>query len=584
ACYVIVEKILGRDEELRPDWDLHGTTGYEALNLLNGVFVEAAGRAAFDKLYERFTRRAENFGDLVYRCKKLILRVAMSSELHVLARRLERIAEQHRYTRDFTLNSLQYTLGEVIACFPVYRSYTRGGQAEVGTADRRHITAAIREAKRRNPATAPSVFDFIGALLLLEDPEGLDGGQRGARREFVLRFQQLTGPVMAKGLEDTACYRRYPLASLNEVGGEPERFGVAVEDFHRENERRLAAWPHGLVATSTHDTKRGEDVRARINVLSEMPARWYRAARRWQNLNLAHKTRLDGGAAPDANEEYLFYQTLVGAWPLDPPDEVARAEFVTRIEEYLVKAIKEAKLHSSWISPHEEYERAAREFVRAALAPGPENRFLAEFAEFHAPVARAGVFNSLAQTLLKITVPGVPDFYQGSELWDFNLVDPDNRRPVDYALRQGLLSSLGAEENGDAAALVERLAASPGDGRLKLYLTSRALAFRGEARELFDAGTYVPLRAEGGRDHHVVAFARAAGGRAAVVAVGRFFSRLEPAIGGEAWGGTELALGNGLASGEYREVLTGKVVGAAGGALPLGEVFAHLPVALLERR
>src|SRR5581483_10446412 len=355
-CYVVVEKILGRDERLRDPWAAYGTTGYDFLNLLNGLFVEAQSERAFRKLYERFTAQRQNFADVAYESKKLILRVAMSSELHVLARRLDRISEQHRYSRDFTFNSLEDALGEVIACFPVYRTYIRPHQTEASDEDRRYITVAIRRARYRNPALSPSIFEFIESLLLLRHPEGITADQEHERREFVMRFQQLTGPVTAKGIEDTTFYRFYPLASLCEVGGEPSRFGIAVETFHRLNEQRLSRWPHTMLATSTHDTKRSEDVRARINVVSETPGRGYRAGRRWENLNREMKKTIDGRAAPDANEEYLLYQTLIGAWPFVIDGEDEYQSFVRRIEEYLIKAIREAKVHSSWLHSNEEYE------------------------------------------------------------------------------------------------------------------------------------------------------------------------------------------------------------------------------------
>src|SRR5215470_16282943 len=322
-CYVVVEKILGHDERLRESWATFGTTGYDFLNLLNGLFIESQNARAFRNLYRRLAGVESEFVDVAYRSKKLILQTAMSSELHMLARRLDRISEQSRYTRDFTLNSLQHALAEAIACFPVYRSYIRPKADEVGEEDRRYISRAIRNAKRRNPTVSASTFYFIESLLLLRDsevverPEMIDDDGRRERREFVMRFQQLTGPVAAKGIEDTAFYRFYPLASLCEVGGEPSRFGVSPATFHRRNRERLALWPHAMLASSTHDAKRSEDARARINALSEIPARWYRAARRWQNMNRELKAVIEEQPAPDANEEYLLYQTLLGAWPLD---------------------------------------------------------------------------------------------------------------------------------------------------------------------------------------------------------------------------------------------------------------------------
>jgi (1->4)-alpha-D-glucan 1-alpha-D-glucosylmutase len=589
--YIVVEKILSHGELMRPDWPAHGTTGYGFLNQLNGVFVERDNEAGMRQLYKRFTGGSPNFADLIYECKKLILRVAMSSESHVLARRLDRISEQRRFSRDFTLNSLQYALDEVIACFPVYRSYTRKGQAEVCQEDRRHILKAIGEAKRRNPATSPSILDFIGKLLLLEDPAGLTEEQQDARRDFILRFQQLTGPVMAKGVEDTAFYRYYPLASLNEVGGEPQRFGITVEEFHGLNAQRMVERPHGLSATSTHDTKRGEDMRARINVLSEIPSKWYRAICRWKEINRDKKNRIEEEEVPDANDEYLLYQTLIGSWPLEPMYSATYAEYVRRIQEYMIKAMREAKVHTSWISPNEDYERATRQFIETILKLEKTNNFLRSFAEFHAPIARAGIYNALAQTLLKITAPGVPDFYQGTELWDFNLVDPDNRHPVDFAKRRELLTSLAPNDDGDLTELVSQLIANPKDGRIKLYLMSRALRFRRERQPLFAEGDYLPLAASGRKESHIIAFARASANQTAIVVTGRFFTRLgdlnQPPTGSEVWGDSAVALNYVSAAGLYRDVFTGQLIRAerigGGVELPLAQVFAHIPLALLER-
>ena len=590
-CYIVVEKILGHDELLRPDWPVYGTTGYEFMNMLNGVFVEHTNGQAFRELYTLFTGLTSSFSDILYESKKLILRVAMSSELNVLSRRLDRISEQHRYSRDFTLNSLQDALSEVIACFPVYRTYVRAKQWQVNADDRLHIKSAIRAAKRRNPAISESVFDFIGSVLLLKDPEGLTEAERSERREFVMRFQQLTPPVTAKGLEDTAFYRFYPLASLNEVGGDPAIFGITLERFHRKNQDRLENWPHSLSATSSHDTKRSEDVRARINVLSEMPGDWNRAIHRWQRLNRDKKAYLDGAEAPDANEEYLLYQTLVGAWPLGPLDHETHKQFVARIQEYMNKALKEAKVHTSWINPNEAYDQAVREFIDRILEPNPENQFLMDFIELQNTTAQAGMFNSLSQALLKITSPGVPDFYQGTEIWDFSLVDPDNRRPVDYERRKALLASLREEEQGDQISTVNRLMRSLEDGRIKLYVTNRALAFRRSNRELFATGEYLPLNVEGKQNGHVVAFARKLGELEVIAAASRFFIKLgvaaRPPLGSEVWGDSVLALEGKLLPGTYRDVFTGRKVQAlnrdGGYYLPLAEVFANLPVALLER-
>ncbi|HEX8556779.1 MAG TPA: malto-oligosyltrehalose synthase [Pyrinomonadaceae bacterium] len=591
AFYVVVEKILGHDELLRREWPVHGTTGYEFMNLLNGVFVDAANGQALRELYADFTGGRVRFTDLLYECKRLILKAAMSSELYVLSRRLWRIAERSRYTRDFTQNSLHHALTEVIACFPVYRSYIRRTQESVSPDDRLNINAAVREARRRNPAQDATVFDFIGSLLLLKDPKGVTPQERAERRDFVLRFQQLTSPVTAKGLEDTAFYRFYPLSSLNEVGGEPALLGVSAERFHARNLDRRESWPDTLSATSTHDTKRGEDTRARINVLSEIPEEWNRALHRWREMNRGLKSSPGGEGAPDANEEYLLYQTLVGTWPLEGVGEGARGEYTRRLQEYMQKALKEAKLHTSWINPDEEYERAVSEFVAALLDPASSADFLSDFEQFQRLTTRAGLLNSLSQTLLKTCAPGVPDFYQGTELWAFTLVDPDNRRPVDYEARRALLASLRDVGGGDVGEFAGGLLERPGDGRVKLYVTSRALNLRRERAALFARGSYAPLAARGRNAGNVVAFARALDGEAVVAVAGRFFTRLGVGregplrLGREAWGDTALRLEGveGVEGARFRDVFTGREFEARDGALPLAELLSPLPVALLTK-
>jgi (1->4)-alpha-D-glucan 1-alpha-D-glucosylmutase len=589
VCYLAVEKILVRDERLRPDWAVHGTTGYEFLNLVNGLFIDPAAERQFYELYARVTGQPVRFGDMAYQSKKLILDATMSAELHVLARRLDRISEQHRWSRDFTLFTLQEALAEVIACFPVYRTYIRATMNMVGDEDRHYILSALRTAKRRNPAMSESIFDFIASVLLLQDPEGIGKPERAERRDFVMRFQQITGPIMAKGIEDTAFYRVYPVASLNEVGGNPERFGVAVETFHRQNSERQANWPVTMLTTSTHDTKRSEDVRARINVLSEMPRDWERALQRWQALNRDKKAELDGTEVPDATEEYLFYQTLIGAWPLQPMDEMAHERFVARLERYMEKALKEAKLHTSWINPYDAYDQAVKRFVREVLRPEADNRFLDDFRRYQNRVAQAGMWNSLSQTLLKITSPGVPDFYQGNELWEFSLVDPDNRQPVDFGKRAMLLDDLQRRETKGLVSLLRDLVARRTDGRIKLYITYAALNFRRTHRDLFERGAYRPLTVSGAQEHHVVAYARHLGHRWALVAVPRFVIKLSPSsrppVGKRLWKETQFHLPEG-APASWQNVFTGESLrtsdrGMAERGLFVHEVFRRLPVALL---
>jgi (1->4)-alpha-D-glucan 1-alpha-D-glucosylmutase len=586
--YVVAEKILTGHEPLRTDWAVEGTTGYGFLNLANGLFVDHTKEKAFHLLYRRFTGWAVAFDDLVCDSKRLILQVAMSSELNVLARKLDRISEQHRWSRDFTLESLRDALREVLAAFPVYRTYVRGDKMEVDPQDRRQVTTAIREAKRRNPAISESVFDFIQSVLLLERPSGVDDRQQAERQLFVMRFQQLSSPVMAKGVEDTAFYRYYPLASVNEVGGDPSRFGVSINEFHRRNLIRRELWPNSMSASSTHDTKRGEDVRARINVLSEIPGDWYRAIRRWRGLNRVAKTVVGDRLAPNANEEYLLYQTLSGTWPLLPMNAEEHGRYIRRIDGYMQKALHEAKVHTSWINPNAGYEEAVSKFVERVLEPTPENAFLQDFRQFQAPIARAGVFNSLAQLLVKIASPGVPDFYQGNEIWAFDLVDPDNRRAVNYEARRQMLASLRVQAERSRPALMDRLRENPCDGAIKMFITSEALRFRRDHAELFSQGSYTGLAAEGSRARHVVAFARATKNQMLLALTGRFFLKLCNSHGkpiGDVWGNTTVALPKKAAHESFKNIFTGQTVTArqADGrmVLPLNEVFSQCPVALL---
>jgi (1->4)-alpha-D-glucan 1-alpha-D-glucosylmutase len=587
-CYVVIEKILAPDERLRDHWAVHGTTGYDFLNLVNGLFVDPQGQDSVQECYARYTGRTQPFAEVAYDSRKLILDVTMSSELHVLARRLERIAEQHRWSRDFTLFSLQEALREVIACFPVYRTYIRTLHTGVDAEDQGHITRAVSMAQLRNPAMSASIFDFIAEVLLLRDPGRLTAAQHTERWDFVMRFQQLTGPVMAKGLEDTAFYRTYSLVSLNEVGGGPASCDTAVEVFHQHNAERLAQWPSSLLTTATHDTKRSEDVRARINVLSEIPDEWERAVQRWQAWNRDKKEILNGVEVPEANEEYLLYQTLVGAWPLTPLDDTARARCIERIVQYMEKALKEAKVHTSWINPQKAYDQAVRSFVQGILTPHTAPRFLTDFERFQARIAPAGLLNSLAQTLLKITAPGVPDLYQGTELWDDSLVDPDNRRPVDFSSRSAYLAELQQRESEGLLPLVQELLAQWGDGRIKLYVTYKALHCRRRHATLFRDGDYLPLPCSGARREHVVAFARRREHTWVLVVVPRLLMQLSVRrwlpLGRRAWGQSALLLPP-EAPRTWHNILTGEVLTGAATAqaqrLPLQTIWQHCPVALL---
>ncbi len=593
--YVVVEKILGPEEPLPPEWPIAGTTGYDFLNLVSGLFVDRPGLNQLLKSYRRFTGEPTDFEEVAYQCKLLILRVAMSSELHLLAHRLNRISERHRLHRDFTLNSLLRVLREILAAFPVYRTYI--GDDAVGERDREVIGRAVARAKRRNPAMDAAEFDFVRDVLLLEQPPRLDDATRRQREFFIGRFQQVTSPVMAKGVEDTAFYRYYPLISANEVGGEPARAAVTVDEFHDANRLRQAEHPGSMVCTSTHDTKRSEDARARIGVLSEVPHLWRAFVGRWARLNRRFRREVDGLPAPSRNDEYLFYQTLAGIWPLEEADEAEHQDLVDRLVRYMEKATHEAKLRTSWISPAPDYDEAVTRFVSDVLRHEPNNRFLPSLREFCNTAVAWGLDTALSQTLLKLTVPGVPDIYQGQELWAFHLVDPDNRRPVDFDRCRWLLGEVEARaaEAGGLAELARELGAAPRDARLKLFVTWRTLQFRRAHARLFEAGSYEPLPATGAKAGNVCAFARRlpAGEDgpqpAAVVVVPRLLAQLTPPqehggtarpMGEAVWGDTRVAL-PGTLRGNLRNLFTGEVVPAAA-VLPLGRALAEFPVALFE--
>ncbi|HKP75908.1 MAG TPA: malto-oligosyltrehalose synthase [Longimicrobiaceae bacterium] len=566
--YVVVEKILTGDERLPDEWPVAGTVGYELLNRVNGVFVASANEAAIDEAYRRFTGLRASFRDLVYEKKLLILRFALVSELTVLTTMLDRLSERNRCYRDFTWGALHDALREVVACFPVYRTYIDAVAGDVSERDRGYVEEAVRRARRRNAAMSDTLFDFVRDILLLRWPEPLDEEAREEHARFVMKFQQLTGPVMAKGVEDTAFYVFNRLVSLNEVGGEPDRFGISVDELHAFNAERAARWPGALSAGSTHDTKRSEDVRARINVLSEMPEAWRGAFNRWSELNAAHRADDDGERIPDANDEYLLYQTLMGAWPLEGVEATMTASFVERIQAYMEKATREAKVHTSWINPNPVYDEGLSRFIAAILA---DRGFVDDVQAFQEPVTRAGMVNSLAQTLIRIAGPGVPDVYQGQEIWDFSLVDPDNRRQVDYAARRRLLADLRARRDGDRAALCREMMEAWHDGRPKLYVTHVALCARRDHPDAFKAGEYLPVAATGSRAEHVVAFARRGGG-CTLLAIA---PRLVATLGDAGWEDT--ALSGDVVAGRWRNLFTGEEFDQ----LRLADMLANFPVALL---
>jgi (1->4)-alpha-D-glucan 1-alpha-D-glucosylmutase len=584
--YVSVEKILGHGEELPTDWPVAGTTGYDFTNDVTGLFIAADNARAFADLYRRYTGIADRFPDLAYAKKLQIMRMSLASEVTVLTNLLNRVSEQERRWRDFTISSLRVAIRETIACFPVYRTYITPRETQVSERDRGYIERAIRGARRRNPALEPTVFQFLQDVLLLREIDRMSPQAARARWEFVLKFQQVTSPVMAKGLEDTAFYVYNRLVALNEVGGEPGLFGIGPEEFHKKQAERQRSWPAALLASSTHDTKRAEDARARISVLSEVPREWEAALERWTNANPV--TDIDSVPAPDRNEQYLFYQTLLGVWPfsgLRSADDVPEQEYsalIERIQAYFRKALNEAKVNSSWVNENADYHEHVAGFIRRCLDRGANSRFLADFTDFARRLALFGAQVSLAQTLIKLTSPGIPDTYQGTELWDLSLVDPDNRRPVDYAHRASLLERLDAMQPSVAPRLLDDYA----DGAIKLYVTSRALRARRAHESVFRDGSYAALPAEGSRARQVFAYARSFEPEQFVVVVPRLVARdlwEAPRMPcGAFWGDTSLPLTS-PAPGRYRDVFTGSELHAHHGRLALAQVLETLPIALLER-
>ncbi len=581
CIYLLGEKILVGDEQLRRDWPLHGTTGYDFTVQVTSLLVDPTAERMFSKIYKEFLDRNVNYPFLVYEKKRLIMRLALANDVNTLAAMLNRLSEQNRLYRDYTLNALTAAVREVIACFPVYRTYLTPGQP-VNEDDRLTIGRAVAIAKRRNAATESSIFDFLRDILLFKFPPETDEAGIREHEKFVLKFQQCTGPIMAKGLEDTAFYIYNRLVALNEVGGEPDHFGATPERFHALTQCRAEHWPHAMLASSTHDTKRSEDVRARIAALSEMPAMWRQMLSRWSKLNAPHKTQVDGELAPDANEEYLLYQILLGSWPLDADDlsDTDYDVYVQRIQEYMAKAVKEAKANSSWIQPNPEWDQAVSDFVAKLLERGRKNAFLRAFEPLAERVAALGAMNSLTQTILKLTVPGVPDIYQGNEVWDLSLVDPDNRRPVDYAARGRLLAAL--EKTAEPADLL----ANWKDGRIKLFVTRMVLRHRRDvAADLFQFGDYTPLAVSGEFADCVLAFRRRYAGNELLVIVPRLCSKVGVPPLGDAWRDTAIHLPPGERSGEgrLRNLFTGEKITFPdnGGDLALARLFREFPFAVL---
>lgn len=573
SFYITAEKILARHERMRQDWPVSGTTGYDFVNLVNGLYVDTDGKQAMDRTYRRFLDRSADFDEILYACKLLVMDTMLANELNRLAAGLDAISERHWSTRDYTEERLRAALREVVACFPVYRTYVtdRG----VSPDDRRDIDWAVRQAQKSYSGPDPEILDFVRAAVTLDLTEWSPAFDRDEILRFAMRFQQYTGPVMAKAMEDTSFYRYNRFLSLNEVGGDPRQFGVTPSAFHHLMQERAKSWPNAMSALSTHDTKRGADMRARLNVLSELAPEWNQRVRRWASLNRFKRGKVGGDPAPSPNDEYAIYQTLLGAWPangkIDP--------FPERLKGAVLKSIREAKRRTSWLNPNEAYEAACLRFVERLLETDRPNPFLDDFLAFQQRVAPIGVLNSLSQLVVTLTAPGVPDIYQGCDLWDFNMVDPDNRRPVDFGRRRRMLTEVTA---ADRHALLRDGLENWQDGRIKLAIAAALLRCRREHADLFRHGSYEPITIEGPLSHHVIAFRRRDGASSCIVIAGRLFARM---LGDQArydgaaiWQDARITLPDGP------ELLTNVLTGAMVSELQLSVILADVPVAVLLAR
>jgi (1->4)-alpha-D-glucan 1-alpha-D-glucosylmutase len=513
--YVVVEKILSPGESLPVEWPVHGTTGYDFLNTVNGLFIDASNLPALEATYSQFIGNHIRYPDLEFEQKKLVMSSLLAVEMRTLGRYLSVLATHDRYARDLSREELTRALVETTACLEPYRTYIRS--FELKAQDRQPIEKALRLAQQRNPSISPACFRFLREVLLLQHGAHLLPEEREWRLAFVMTWQQYTGPITAKGVEDSALYIYNRLVSMNEVGGSPQCGDLSIGAFDSFLQQRHKKWPFAMNTTMTHDAKRSEDVRARINVLSELPEQWSTCLGKWSRWNDAKRRRVHGILTPEPNEEVLLYQILLGSWPVGGP---ICACYTRRIQDFMVKAMREAMVHTKWTVPNIEHEQALMHFVEEILTDAPENQFLTDFRRFASKIAFHGAFNSLSQLVIKLASPGVADFYQGTETWDLHLVDPDNRQPVDFATRAHLLRELQGERSPAS------LAADWQDGRIKMHVTQLGLQFRKHHSSMFLKGAYVPLEAKGHRADNVIAFARRYRGDWIVVIVPRFTTRL----------------------------------------------------------
>ncbi|PRP82109.1 Alpha amylase, catalytic subdomain [Planoprotostelium fungivorum] len=588
--YILIEKILEPGEDLSHDWNVQGTVGYDYMNVLNDVFVDTQNEKAHRELYKKWSRDPEqSFENLLYNCKKLILASSMETELNTLSNVLYKIARSHRSAQDYSSKSIKLALSEFIAHFPVYRTYITTETTKVDETDAKFIQHAVDLVKSKSVQIDSGLAQFISDILFLKGEESVSEEEKKARRYFIMKFQQVTGPVMAKGLEDTSFYRFFLLTSLNEVGGNPDAFGISLEEFHKNNEVRAISWPTAMSGTSTHDTKRSEDVRSRINVLSEIPHLWSSTVQRFAEIGAKHKSHVEGlGQVPERNEEYMIYQTLVGVWPigLQKGDD----ELVDRLTNYLMKSIREAKLRTFWTLTNQPYEDAFKSFVDKVTR---DEEFLSVFHKFQKKISEVGKLNSLSQQVVKLTAPGVPDVYQGTEVWSLSLVDPDNRRPVDYKASQKILREIQSKVKPGASAqeyegLIKSLNTDTDNGGIKLFVTQALLNARNEYSDLFLDGDYKAATVSGDRSNHLIAYTRQHNNQRLLVVAARFFSKLLDSQnnlqfenGSDLSGKWEGHSVKGYIEGDYIDILSGASHSASGGSLDLSKVLKLQPFAVL---
>lgn len=582
-AYILVEKILELREELPVTWPVQGTTGYDFLNYINLLFCQHLNQTAFDQIYYRFIGASSTCEQLVDEKQRLIINKHLAGDIDNLAHLLKHISGKYRYASDFTIYGLKAALVEVMSVYPVYRTYiSRDG---VSDGDRECIRRVIAKTKERIPSFLNELLNelfFIEKFLLLEFDDHLSDDDKDKWLNFVMRLQQFTGPLMAKGVEDTVLYIYNRLISLNEVGSSPGKFGISLEEFHGFNQNRIAKWPHAMNASSTHDTKRGEDVRARINVLSEIPEEWEKTVKSWRQMNAGHKDCVNGVDVPAPNDEYFLYQTLLGAFPFYAQEYPA---FISRIKDYIIKAIREAKVNTGWLRPDSSYEDAFIRFVDTLLKESPDNEFLASFKTFAKKIQHYGVFNSLSQTLLKMTSPGVPDIYQGTELWDLNLVDPDNRRPVNFKQRLTFLREINTKFQKNGLKFITELLDKPEDGKVKLFLIAQALKARREYLDVFQRGDYHKMIALGSLKDHIVAFSRHWGHHTVITIAPRLITDLvkegEYPLG-EVWQETRLSVPANMGSNWY-DLITGQEFSVED-TFWIRDILRTFPVALLVNK